>query len=292
MNGQTTSKALGILAALGKAAAYLALFLGSQTLVSCAYLAAESIVLMLGGGGDPDVLLEYVYGKTTEITLISGLLTLAVLVIFNLARKKPLGEALTIRRVLGEQLASAAALTPPLYLIVIVVLAMLPAAWLEGYVEASSSLSDVSAVAFISTVLVAPLVEEVVFRGLIQSRLSRVMPGWLAVLLSAGIFGLCHGQAVWMAYAFFLGCVFGFVAWRCGSIAPTILMHVIFNGLGHFATVLTELGVEDMTFLAGVLLISMGCTVLGRKGIAGLLRGPGTAEAAGGQENSKEEDGL
>lgn len=287
MNDRNVTKQAQVMVALGKSVVYLLLFLGCQTVVSLAYVAVGARSAVGSGGLDMDLLIEYIYQKSSAMTLISGLATLAVLVLFNLIRREKLSETLTLRRVSADRLVSAAAMTPALYLVVIIVLALLPEQWMTGYIEASSALTNTGLVAFFSTVVVAPLVEEIIFRGLIQSRLSRAVPGWLAVLLAAAIFGICHGEPVWMAYAFFLGAVFGFVAWRSGSILPTVVMHVVFNALGHFSTVLTEAGVGDQAFLAGVLVLSIGGTVFARKGIGRLLRGEEMAPV----EQTKEEDG-
>lgn len=290
MNGQNSSRLTQVLAAVGKSAAYLVLFLGSQTLVSSAYVFAAAVVLT-GGGQDMDSILDYVYGKTSEITLISGLLTLAVLAVFYLVRRKKLSQALTIHRVPAEKLLSAVGLAPALYLAVIVVLSLLPEAWLTGYEEASASLNDTGLVAFVSTVVVAPLAEEIVFRGLIQNRLSRAMPGWLAVVLTAAVFGLCHGEPVWMAYAFALGAAFGVVAWRCGSILPTIVMHVIFNGIGQIGTMLPDTEDASMWFMAAILALALLGGAASRGGTMALLYG-GRANGPETEENTHGEDGL
>jgi membrane protease YdiL (CAAX protease family) len=274
MSQENRARVWPVLASVGKAAAYLLLFLGSQSLLSTAFVMSISILTALDGRLiTQEEAVFYLTERANLITLWSGLLTLAVLLIFNLIRRKPLGEALTLRPVPVRQAASAAALAPPLYLAVVVVLSLLPERWLYDYAQASSSLEDVSLLAFLATVVVAPVVEEMVFRGLVQSRLRQAMPDWLALLLSAGVFGLCHGQLLWMAYAFVLGLAFGVVALRCNSILPTILMHMVFNALGHFSAVFGG-ETESAYYMIAVLVLSLVCLVSARRGIADLLRPP------------------
>ena len=41
-------------------------------------------------------------------------------------------------------------------------------------------------------VTVAPVVEEIFFRGFLYNTLRRVCPTWLAVIVQACLFGICH----------------------------------------------------------------------------------------------------
>ena len=214
MNNERRISIAAVLLALLKAGSYLLLFLGCQMLVTVVVTTAFTLAAVLGGGAYSEaLLLEQVLNCTGQITLFSNILTLVILRIFFLARRKnpPAEAGLVPAR--PRMVAAAAAVTPALYVVIILVLSCLPQAWLESYADASAPLNDTGVWALLATVIAAPLAEEVVFRGLIQSRLRRVMPGWLAVVIAAALFGLCHGQAVWMAYAFTLGLFFG---WICG----------------------------------------------------------------------------
>ncbi len=221
-----------ILIALGKALCYLALFLGWQFFVSAIYAAVTAVQLTIN---DPTGLLDEaayydaVMSKSMEISLVSGLLTLgSVWAIFRLRRRR-LRQDLWLHPVPGRVLLWAAALSVCLYWLVSFALALLPESWMAGYSEASAGLEDTGALAIVATALVAPVVEEVIFRGLVYTRLQRALPGWLAVVLSAAIFGVCHGELVWFTYAFLLGTVFALVVRATGSILPGMLMHVAFN---------------------------------------------------------------
>ena len=73
-----------------------------------------------------------------------------------------------------------------------------------------------------------PILEEVVFRKLLCSRLLPLGEK-KAVVISAAIFGLIHGNLYQFAYAFLLGLVFGYVYVKTGKIIYTIVFHCIIN---------------------------------------------------------------
>lgn len=279
MKPEKTGGVTRVFVALGKAVAYLALFLGCQTAVAWIFIAISALWMTLQGGGlDEELLYETANSAAIGLTLLSGLLTLAIIAAFYLIRRKKLREALWLRPVSGQSLWAGAALAPMLYIVVALVLAALPQEWIESYDQAASSLEDASLLAFVSIVLVSPVVEEVIFRGLILTRLSRAMPGWLAVTVSATIFGWCHGEFVWFCYAFVLGLLFGLMDLRAGSLLPSILAHITFNGIGQMFTILNVLFPEsELSTLVVYLLfaIAIVCQFACRSGIQAIFR-PGT----------------
>jgi uncharacterized protein len=81
----------------------------------------------------------------------------------------------------------------------------------------------------------APLAEEVTFRGYLLTSL-RTRHGPLAAIgLSALFFAVIHLDPVRFAPVLFLGALFGWLAWRSGSIWPAIVAHATNNGLGVLA---------------------------------------------------------
>lgn len=80
-------------------------------------------------------------------------------------------------------------------------------------------------------VIIAPILEELIFRKLILSRLLPFGEGF-AVFVSAVLFGLFHGNLAQMPYAVAVGLVFGLVVARTGRIHHSILMHACLNFLG------------------------------------------------------------
>ena len=81
------------------------------------------------------------------------------------------------------------------------------------------------------TVVAGPIIEELFFRKLIMDRLLGF--GQLtAILLSAFLFALAHGNFSQFFYAFALGFLWGYVYAKTGRIGYTIAFHMIFNFFG------------------------------------------------------------
>lgn len=77
------------------------------------------------------------------------------------------------------------------------------------------------------SVLIAPVCEELVYRGALLRALERY-GRWFAIGLSALIFGLMHGNAVQFPVAFVIGLVFGYLSLKY-SLRLTIVLHVLNN---------------------------------------------------------------
>jgi membrane protease YdiL (CAAX protease family) len=235
-----------VAAALGKAACYLALFLGWQMVVSMAFTAAITVDLALSGQMfDEWAMYDVVVSKSMEISLLSDLLTLgSVAALFALRRKRPDREV-WLRPAAKTVVLWGMGLAFCLYWLVSLVLGALPESWTQSYAEASSSVEQTGVLAVLATAIVAPVVEEVVFRGLIFTRLRAVCPGWVAVVVSAAIFGACHGELIWFCYAFVLGLIFALMTEKTGSILPGMVMHLVFNSTNEAYMLLLD-GLEPM----------------------------------------------
>ena len=80
-------------------------------------------------------------------------------------------------------------------------------------------------------VILAPIIEEFVFRKQMIDRMNRYGER-LAVVTSALIFGLFHGNLSQFFYAFTLGLVFGYVYLRTGKLRYSVGLHMFINFLG------------------------------------------------------------
>ncbi len=94
--------------------------------------------------------------------------------------------------------------------------------------------------------VLAPLLEEVLFRGAIQGMLMRFFGRpWPAIIVAALIFGVFHMNPVQIVYATLLGIIFGWIYYRTGSLLSVIVGHVLNNSLAVVTTLLYSSAEEE-----------------------------------------------
>jgi len=83
----------------------------------------------------------------------------------------------------------------------------------------------------VTTAIIAPLVEEMLFRGYLQKVLEE---SWKditkAILVTSLFFALIHLNPYWIVQIYLLGMLLGYLSWRTNSIIPGIILHGLNNG--------------------------------------------------------------
>lgn len=96
-------------------------------------------------------------------------------------------------------------------------------------------------------VAVAPVVEELVFRGVVQRRWERRLgPGW-GLFLTAFLFAGIHGLPKALPLLLALGLVFGWAVRVTRSLWPAVVIHVVHNASGMMAMRLTPVDAAEPT---------------------------------------------
>ncbi len=118
---------------------------------------------------------------------------------------------------------------------------LIPSAWLQEQIPELPNIAESefdmilqNRWGYLSIGLLAPLGEELVFRGAILRRLldSR-LPLWGAIALSALLFMLIHMNPAQMPHAFLIGLLLGWMYWRTGSILPGVAFHWANNSAAY-----------------------------------------------------------
>lgn len=83
--------------------------------------------------------------------------------------------------------------------------------------------------------VLAPVLEEIIFRGLLQTSLLSASPPprrWSVIVIASAWFALAHGQP-WQVLPplFVLGLVLGWLYERTGNLLPCIVLHAVFNAI-------------------------------------------------------------
>lgn len=89
---------------------------------------------------------------------------------------------------------------------------------------------------FFAIAVAAPLVEELLFRGLLQNALARYLPIWGAIILSSLGFALVHLQPYAIPGLMSLSLAFGYLYHRTGSLRTNIILHMVNNALALLLT--------------------------------------------------------
>ncbi|MBS3780210.1 MAG: CPBP family intramembrane metalloprotease [Desulfovermiculus sp.] len=122
----------------------------------------------------------------------------------------------------------------------------IPAMWLNALYEAFLSrfglkmqpeleriLTETSSpgLFILAAVIIAPLVEEIFFRGFLFAGLKKRYTWVSAMLISSGLFALLHLSPLAAPLIFLLGLVFAYLYQQSGSIWPAVITHSLVNSL-------------------------------------------------------------
>ena len=102
-------------------------------------------------------------------------------------------------------------------------------AWLEEYnqlMEAAGLDDEISILMLLYAMILGPIVEELIFRGLTYSAAKKVMPYYLAIMVQALLFGAFHMNPIQGCYAFVLGLGMGYIMYLYDNILLTIKINI------------------------------------------------------------------
>lgn len=248
-----------ILLALLKAALYALYPMAVQLLVALIWALASYFGAADQSANALPQLKDILFGNILLVTAVADLAALGLLAIFFALRKKKLAEAFSLRPIPKGNAARIALIALVSSLGIGCFLALLPEGLMAGY-EQATEVIDLGQPLYLifGVVLVAPLVEEFIFRGLVLTRLLSALPKVPAVLIASALFAAMHGNGVWIAYAFAIGAILCTVFLKTRSIWACVLLHVLFNFCGTFA------GLSDLlpAWLCALLLIASAAAIV------------------------------
>ncbi len=127
----------------------------------------------------------------------------------------------------------------------------------ENFAEAETFLfSGPLVIQLIGIVVIVPLCEEVVYRGLIYMRLRQYMDVNLSIMTSAMLFGLLHGNIVQGIYAYVLGILLAYLYEKFGSLKATALTHSCVNAIAM------ALMIMNVTIVSRTMMLTIGIVAL------------------------------
>lgn len=183
---------------------------------------------------DDDIVYQYDFALGS-IAGYAVLLSLVLALTIGLPRR----EVLALRRPAswGRSLGLALAALVVIYIGAVVALALTDAGDEQNLTPEGwdSSRAGAYVLSFLAVVVVAPVTEELLYRGVgLSLLLARAGPP-AAVAVTAVLFGLGHGLLLSLAAFIWFGIVIALVRLRTDSIYPAFLVHGTFNAIGMIA---------------------------------------------------------
>lgn len=143
-----------------------------------------------------------------------------------------------------------------LAILIAAVIAVVSPATVEEYNEMMEmALGGSQMLAMLAAVLLAPVNEECIMRGLILKNLQRFFSTPVVVIIQAVLFGIFHANWVQGLYVLPVGAALGYVAIKSRSVIPCIFMHLFYNSLSFAAGMLPE-ACQTGIFAVGVVVVS------------------------------------
>lgn len=130
----------------------------------------------------------------------------------------------------------------------------------------------------IASVFLAPVCEEIIYRGVLFNGLKQSRSVLNAVMLSALAFMLMHMSPVQVVFQFALGAASAYIMHRSGRMLPSVLFHASANALAlvmqmtPFAGVLVGCEAWLTSHIAAAVFITIGLAALGGGALYALIR--------------------
>ncbi len=198
------------------------------------------------------------------------------LLLFLTARKEPLVDSLRLHKISYPVVFATLVLSLGIIIMVdefdrIASLFFTPPEYLDqlGYMLKFDSFNMAIFLVF-GIVILAPLGEELLFRGFLQKFLEEHWQDITrAVLVTSLFFAIIHLNPFWLIQIYLLGVILGFLAWRTGSIWAGFILHAANNFMALLFTNYNE-NLDGVYTWQGhvapwILLIGAGCIYLGFK---------------------------
>lgn len=199
---------------------YVVVFLAIQTMAG---FIVQGLWTLISG--------ESVTPNATSIILTTLLFSLAVMAVFLLAKWSEVSRHWIRKR-------------PWVTLVWCVVAALgaiIPSVWLQEHMPELPNIAEdafdmimKNRWGYLSIGLLAPLAEELVFRGaILRSLLRWVKQPWVAIVISAVFFAVAHLNPAQLPHAFLVGLLLGWMYYRTDSIVPCVVYHWVNNTVAY-----------------------------------------------------------
>ena len=192
-------------------------------------------------------------GSVSEqaVTFTGYMVQFVLIIVLTLAYRRSRGGSGTLLRFSMKWFNAALILWGVVLVFMIgVVIEPLLELFPDSYLEMLSNAIGRGGWAIATTVIAAPIMEEMLFRGIVLESVRSRYGSFRAIIISAAVFGLIHIIPQQVINAFLVGIVLGFIYVKTESLTSVIILHAINNALAYLQTVVfgeQELSVRELT---------------------------------------------
>lgn len=151
--------------------------------------------------------------------------------------------------------------------------ALIPSVWIQEHmpelpniVEGEFDMIMKDRWGYLVVGLLAPLAEEMVFRGAVLRSLLRWKENpWIGIVISAVLFAVIHMNPAQMPHAFLIGLLLGWLYYRTDSIVPGVMYHWVNNTVAYVMYNLypnPDLTLVELFGTEQKVLMALGCSLL------------------------------
>lgn len=238
---------------------YVLIYIFISILLSGVYLAYLNTVYPFKSNNE---IAEILAGGSFALNVIACIVSLAIYLVIGFVRKKPLYKVIKNEKtppVLSLMAVSCAVGSRFVVNVYHYISQKIPL--LNNSIEKAEELIPNGLkmhqllVGVFLMIVVAPIFEEILFRGIVFGELSSFMRPWAAIILQGLIFGIAHAALFQSIFAFVLGIILGIIYYYSKSIKMAFVYHIAFNASAFIIT--TQLsGISALIIsILGVLLI-------------------------------------
>lgn len=208
----------------------------AQAIILAVFAAAQAV------GVPFEEVNETVFNSVTGGVIYALAIVIVIGVPYLVKRRATSKEEVGLQRLptwLDIALAPAGAIVYIMLTLVVTALAMTFLPFVDYTQEQETGFGNIATqfeyiLAFISLVIVAPVAEEVLFRGYLFGKLRKYAPVWMSILITSALFALVHFQWNVALDVFALSIVLCALRLTSGSIWPSILLHMLKNGTAFY----------------------------------------------------------
>lgn len=204
---------------------YIGVFLGAQ-----AFLGIVSAYLMDG---------DYIsaVNNTGWIFIFSAVIALGVYIVSFYMRDVSIKDRISIKKISFSEVVFAFTLSIGCRILTgVYMLWAEDVEALNDAIESAQSSFDVATMTgleilalMISVYFAAPVIEEILFRGIVIKELSECMPPFLAIILQGVFFSIAHFNLAQLLFTVVIGIILGVVYHKTKNLVITMLVHMFFN---------------------------------------------------------------